>query len=311
SALVQTESFLIFNDESRGVQVKAIDAGYGGIVGMPLNLPEHGVAIGSEIAKINHIGIGDEIVLAFGKGGTEFKNMPALRRFKVAQIITHGVYQKDARLIYARLDEVQAMQGLGQRINTIAFNIEKTKISSSNDLKNIENKLADLRMRFEPDFYFKPYWREFSAIIEAAQTEKVMISLILQVIVVVAIFNVLAFIYFINEKKSKELFLFKALGLSRKSMNNLWMKLVMGIWLASCLLSVVFVQIFKFLLLKISLFKLPAEVYLMPRIELFISWQDYALVFTLALVWMLLITYYLLRKLKNKSLLEGLRQEFV
>lgn len=311
SALVQTESFLIFNDESRGVQVKAIEPSYGDLVGFSLDLPEHSVAIGSEIARINNVAVGDEIVLAFGKGGAEFRNMPALTRFKVSEIVNHGVYQKDSRMVYARLDEVQAMLGLASRVNMIAFNVKRAANDKSNDLKLIENKLVDLRMKFDTDFYFKPYWREFSSLIEAVQAEKVLISLILQLIVVIAIFNVLAFIYFINEKKAKELFLFKALGLSKKSMNNLWLKLVFGIWIASCLLAAVLVQLFKFLLLKVALFKLPAEVYHMPRIDLLISWQDYFMVYALALIWMMLITFYLLRKLKNKSLLEGLRQEFV
>lgn len=308
--LIETESFLIFNDESRGVQIKAVNPDYGKVVGIPLDLSPHSVAIGSEIARINKIAIGDEIVLAFGKGGDEFKNMPTLKRFKVAKIVTHGVFQKDARIVYTRLDEIQSLIGLGSRINIIAFNIDRTKVSSDNDLQAIESKLTDLRMRFEPEFFFKPYWREFGALIEAVQAEKVLISLILQLIVVISVFNVLAFIYFINEKKSKELFLFKALGLSKKSMNNLWIKLVMMMWVVSSAISIVFVQLFRWMLLKLPFFALPAEVYHMPRIDIYLSLFDYVMVFALALVWMLLITYYLLRKLRNKSLLEGLRQEF-
>ncbi len=311
SAFVQTESFMIFNDESRGVLIKGVDESYGKVVGLPLDLSPMSVAIGSEISRINHVEVGDEIVLAFGKGGAEFKNMPALSRFKVERIITHGVHQKDARMIYMRLDDIQRIQGLGTKINTIALNVERPNLTGDNDLKLIENKLGDLRLKFEPDFYFKPYWREFSSLIEAVQAEKVLISLILQLIVVISVFNVLAFIYFINEKKAKELFLFKALGLSRKAMNHLWLKLVFGIWVASSILAMIFVQFFRFLLLNMPFFELPAEIYHMPRIDLFLSWEDYALVFVLALVWILLITYYLLRKLKNKSLLEGLRQEFV
>lgn len=308
--LIETESFLIFNDESRGVQIKAVNPDYGRVVGIPLDLPPHSVGIGSEIARINKIAIGDEIVLAFGNGGDQFKNMPSLKRFKVDRIITHGVFQKDARIVYIRLDEIQALLRLTSKINIIAFNIDRTKLTSDNDLKAIENKLTDLRMRFEPEFFFKPYWREYGALIEAVQAEKVLISLILQLIVVISVFNVLAFIYFINEKKSKELFLFKALGLSKKSMNNLWVKLVIMMWVVASALSIVFVQLFRLMLLKLPFFELPAEVYHMPRIDIYLATYDYLMVFALALLWMLLITYYLLRKLRNKSLLEGLRQEF-
>ncbi len=311
TALIQIESFLIFDDESRGVIVKGVDDAYGDKVGLSIELEPHSVGIGSEIAKINKIDIGDEIVLAFGNGSAEFKNMPALSRFKVSQIINHGVFQKDSRLVYARLDEIQTILNLSNRINMISLNLPAGDSSlDKNAVLRVENTMRELRLKFEPEYSFKPYWREFSALIEAVRAEKVLISLILQLIVVISIFNVLAFIIFINEKKSKELFLFKALGLSRKAMGQLWIRLVVLIWGASCLLSMVFVQVFSYILLESSLFELPAEVYFMPRIELFLSWKDYAFVFGLALVWILIITYYLLRKLKRKSLLEGLRQEF-
>jgi ABC-type lipoprotein release transport system permease subunit len=315
ASVVQIESFLIFNDESRGVIVKGVEPGYGKLVNLPLELNHNSVAIGSEIASLNKIKLGDEIVLAFGKGGAEFKNMPTLDRFTVEKIIGHGVYQKDSRLVYVRLDDLQQILSLSDRVNMIAFNTStKDSLSSdesSNELLNIENKLSEMRFLFDNEFYFKPYWKEFSSLIEAVQAEKVLIGLILQLIVVISVFNVLAFIYFINEKKSKELFLFQALGLSKNAMRNLWIELVICIWFFSALLSIVFVYIFKYILLNASFFKLPAEIYFMPRIDLYLTWQDYALVFLLALVWILLIIYFLLRKLKNKSLIEGLRQEFV
>ena len=310
SSIVQTESFLIFNDESRGVIIKGVDDAYARIVDLPLVLKSGTVVIGSEIAKINNVKIGDEIVLAFGKGNSTLKGMPALHRFQVSSIITHGVYQKDSRLIYARLEDVQQILELGQKINMLSFNVTKHK-DSTNDLEQIENKMRDLRYAFSPGYYFKPYWREFSALIEAVQAEKVLISLILQIIVVISIFNVLAFIIFLNEKKAKELFLFKALGLSKKAMGRIWLQLVLLIWLVACPLAYLLVKLFHFLLLYLPFFELPAEIYYMPRIEMHLSWMDYGFVYLLALFWVMLITFTLLIKLRRKSLLEGLRQEFV
>ena len=310
SSIVQTESFLIFNDESRGVIIKGVDDAYARIVDLPLVLKSGTVVIGSEIAKINNVKVGDEIVLAFGKGNSTLKGMPALHRFQVSSIISHGVYQKDSRLIYARLEDVQQILELGQKINMLSFNVTKNK-KESNDLEQIENKMRDLRYAFSPGYYFKPYWREFSALIEAVQAEKVLISLILQIIVVISIFNVLAFIIFLNEKKAKELFLFKALGLSKKAMGRIWLQLVLLIWLVACPLAFLLVKLFHFLLLYLPFFELPAEIYYMPRIEMHLSWMDYGFVYMLALFWVMLITFTLLIKLRSKSLLEGLRQEFV
>ncbi len=309
AALVQTESFLIFDEDSRGVLVRGVDDSYANVVNLPLQLHENEVAIGSEIAKINKINLGDEIVLAFAKGNLSLKSMPSLERFRVSRIINHGVYQKDSRMVYVNLSTLQKVLELGSYVNMISLNLPNDP-KFKDDIEKIESSIPILRKKFEAEFYFKPYWREFAPLLEAVKIEKVMISLILQMVVVISIFNILAFIIFINEKKSKELFLFKALGLSKKAMSDLWLQLVFFIWILSCLFSLVLVQIFKFSLLKLSVFELPSEVYYMPRIEIFLSWTDYLFVFSLTLVWILIITFYLLKRLKQKSLLAGLRQEF-
>ncbi len=302
SGLVQSESFLIVDEESRGVLVKGIDSTYGHLVGIPFQLNLNEVAIGIEIAKQYNLKLGKEIVLAFGRGNQEIKSLPLLVRLKVAQIITHGIYQKDSRLVYMRLDEIQKNLEFKSKINIVAMNI--------NPEIKIENALSELRRKLGSNFYFQPYWKEFSTIVEAVKIEKVMISLILQLVVVISVFNILAMIIFINEKKSKELFLFKALGVSQKTMGNLWLQLVMVIWATACVLSVFFIEFFKLLLSKLWIFELPAEIYYMPRLELFLTWKDYGFVFLLALVWIFIITFILLRRMTKKSLLEGLRQEF-
>lgn len=319
SSLIQTESFLLANGESRGVVVKGVDQNFGSIVGLKLPLVEMSAVIGSEIARAHHLKIGDEIVLSFIKGSGAYKSLPSLLRFKVNQIVSHGIYQKDARTVYVNLNDVQRILEVGKQINMMAINFPMTLLAQLQKQGIQKNdaivKLADsLRIEIEAlaqiEFEFKSYWQEFSSLIEAVQAEKYLISIILQLIVLISVFNVLAFIYFISEKKAKEIFLFSALGLSRTALNKLWLFLVVWIWIISALLSLIFVYLFQLSLTHLPLFKFPAEIYHMPRIDLYISIYDYLLVFLLALLWILFITYWLLLKLKKKSLLDGLRQEF-
>lgn len=309
SQTIQTESFLITEEEAKGVVVRGIDDTFGEVVGLNLNLRDDQVIIGSELAKLYQIKKGDEVVLAFAKGANEFKNMPSLHRFLVHDIVEHGVYQKDLRTVYVHLNQVQDIIGVGDKINLLVLNTTKAA-ARTDEHKHIENVIRYLKGQLEGDFIIRPYWREFSSLIEAAQAEKFMISIILQLIVVISVFNVLAFIYFINETKSKELFLFKALGFSKKAISNIWMKFVLLMWIAACLLAMVMVAIFKILLLKLPFLQLPAEIYQLPRLEMIISIEEYLIVFALALVWILIITFFFMRKMKKTSLLEGLRQEF-
>lgn len=308
--VVQTESFLIAGETSRGVLVKGIDEFYGSVVGMPIQLKPNEMAIGSEIAKALNIKKGDEVVLAFAKGNTEMKALPALNRYQVGEVVNHGVYQRDARQVYLPLEEVQKVLELKDKVNSVAISFNKGDMLDQDEEALFRYKMGTLSDVLPAEFYLRPYWKDFSSLIEAVKVEKVMISIILQLVVVISIFNVLAFIIFMNEKKAKELFLFKALGLSQKELSRIWYQLVLACWASSCIISLVFVLIFKLLLRYFSVFNLPAEIYHMPRLELYLSYKEYFLVFIMAFIWINLITYVLLRRMKKKGLLEGLRQEF-
>ena len=55
SGLIQTESYLIVGEESRGVILKGVGENYSEVVGLPIMLKPTEVAIGSEIAKLHHL----------------------------------------------------------------------------------------------------------------------------------------------------------------------------------------------------------------------------------------------------------------
>jgi ABC-type antimicrobial peptide transport system permease subunit len=120
----------------------------------------------------------------------------------------------------------------------------------------------------------------------------------------------LAFITFLNEKRSREMFLFMALGMSRQQVFGSWIKVVVAIWAISCLLSLLFVQVFNYALAEVSLFQLPGDVYYLGKLGLKIGWQEYAIVFSVALGWVLILSLGGLIRIRRRSLLHGLRKEF-
>ena len=137
-----------------------------------------------------------------------------------------------------------------------------------------------------------------------------MIGLILQLVVVISIFNVLAFIIFLNEKRSKEIFLIKALGLSQSRITKIWSTLIFVGWILSCGLSMVFVQVFDWALINLSILKLPGNIYHLGRLKISLETMDYIFVFSLTLIWLVAISGFLLLRLKKRPILEGLRKEF-
>ena len=311
---IQTEAFLVHDETSRGVSIRGIDEiSFELVTGMDLEIPDGSIAIGSELASLLNLKIGDEIVLAFAKGNQGVATLPLLKNFKVSQIVKHGVYQKDLRYIYMPLPSLRNVMDIENEINVVALSLPASydglkgeeRINGTNDF------IFEMEERLGFDYTIKPYWYDFGSLLDAVAFEKNAISLILQIIVIISIFNVLAFVVFINEKRAREMFLFQALGMSRGKIFKLWLLLVVLIWIFSCALSWFFVKIFGFLLANLAIFQLPGDVYHLGTLTLEISLMDYGIVFSLALLWLFLISTVGLIRIKRRSILHGLRREFV
>jgi ABC-type lipoprotein release transport system permease subunit len=227
--------------------------------------------------------------------------------FEVSQIVTHGIYEKDMRIVYMALENLQEILGSGRKVNVVAL---KTSPHIGKSTQAIKEFSQSLNRKLNLGFYAKPYWSDFSTLIEAVQVQKLIIGLILQLVVVISIFNVLAFIIFLNEKKAQEIFLFKALGMSQRRVYRTWMAMVLAIWFGSCLLSLGFVEVFDMALRNMGIFQLPGDVYHLGQLTIILDGNDYIIVFGLALLWLVFMSWLGLRRMKTKTVLAGLRREF-
>lgn len=309
SPYIQTEAFALANENSKGVLVRGIDP-----TTFPLdqrqsvNLQSRQLIIGSELARIFDLKVGDSISLLFAAGRTSSAGLPTLEHFEVASIFHHGVHQSDLRLIFAPLGDIQQVLGLGNQVNMVALKMHLNDSTAESD--QIEDYVQRLRLYLGPSFSISTYWSDFSYLLNVVQVEKVWIGLILQVIVVISLFNVLAFIIFVNDQKGRELFLFKALGLSQIDFVRLWYGFLLCFWLVTCVVSIFFVQLFDWMLGSLSILNVPADVYHLGKLSLEISMFDYTIVFGVALFWLFFISWFGLRRLKTQSILYGLRKEF-
>lgn len=305
SATYQTQGFLLKGEQSKGVLIRGIEPdSFSKVTKLKISLNEDGCAIGSELSKKLGVKKGDYITLAFGNNNRGRLGVPELQRFRVDDIVSHGIYEKDLRSVYLSLKALQNSYLVSDRVNLILIS---AKNPSDESLLNLRRTLLN---ELGLEYNIRLYWQEFSSLIEAVKVEKFMIGLILQMVVVIAIFNVLAFIIFLNEQKSRELFLLKALGFSQKMVARSWFMLVMIIWSLSCFFSLFLIRLLKWALVNISFLQLPPEVYHLTNLEIILDSKDYVIVFSLALLWLMVFSGVLLHRLKKRPILEGLRREF-
>ncbi len=305
SPVRQIEAFVIANGSAKGIIVWGIHHdSFIKVFDLPMkDLKANEVAIGFELAKNLAVKEGDEITIAFAHGNKEHKDLPLLTKFVVSHIVKHGIYQKDLRMVYVSSTFLNEIQD-SDKVNLLALNVK------DKSLEGIDEYVKKMQQSLAGYYYVRPFWDEYSTLLKAVQVEKFMIGTILQIVVVVAVFNLIAFIIFINEKKAREIFLLRALGLSNRSLYRVWPFVLLAIWMLSSIISIPMIFFFDYLLHSWSLFELPGNIYALGRLSVELSLYDYGKVFIFSLCWIILISLPLLYRLANKKIAHALRKEF-
>ena len=306
---IQTEAFALSNEISKGVLVRGVyPEDFAEATGLKLNIAEGKVAIGKELAKQLQVKVGDHLALTFGRGNQALSGLPVVRSFEISSLISHGIYQKDLRFVYLDRKSMADILELGNNVNQLLVSLSKPNASA--DLERIETIVQRLRFKLPENFVVKPFWGEYGYLLEAVKVEKVSISIILQLIVVVAVFNIAAFVIYIMEKKSQDFFFLRAVGLSLKQLMNFWLISILFIWLAACAMAYFMAQIFNWSLANLSFLQIPGEIYVLSSLQIRLDTQAYITVYFLSLVWVFLAGLLGYWRMKKKSILQGLREEF-
>ena len=306
--IVQSEAFSIFNGKSSGIILRGIEPqSFSEVTGLNLGLKAGEIMVGEELLKHLSLKVGDNLAITLGEG--KENSLPIIKMFKVSGSIKHGIYQKDLRLAYVLRDDLGIILNIGNKINVGLISLfDPTE--PINDLSVVSDNIQDLRDELDASYILKPFWAEYNYLIEAVKVEKFSISLVLQLIVVVAVFNILAFVIYIMEKKSQEFFFLRAVGLSLKKLMAFWLKTIIGIWAISCVGAYFLSDLFDLGLKHLPLFKVPGEIYVLSNLELRLTNASFITVFSIAFIWILLASLIGYLRLKNKTIIQGLRQEF-
>ncbi len=308
--VIQTEAFALRNEVSKGVLVRGIEGGnFSAATGLTINLSQGEIVIGNELAKQLRVKKGDPLALTFGRGNESGESLPMIQLFTVGGIIKHGIYQKDLRFVYLNRLELAELMGLNNKVNLVILATQPIN-KPLQTLESIKAQQKTLKGKLGSEYLVRPFWNEYDFLIEAVRVEKFSISLILQLIVVVAVFNIIAFVIYIMEKKAQDFFFLRAVGLSLTSLNRFWFISVVIIWSVSCVGAHLLSQLFNWCLQNVSFLQIPGEIYVLSSLNIKLDFMAYVTVYGVSLLWILIAAFVGYLKLKKKPIIEGLRQEF-
>ncbi len=197
-----------------------------------------GVAVGVTLADTLGIEVGDRVKVISPLTGLDTSlwkpdgGRPSSRDFRVIGIFEAGFQEYDSRLVYMDLYEAQIFQDQGDTVIGVEISL--------NDI----DRAADVALRLERDLGGGPFhtmdWKELNHnLFTALEVQKVMLSLVIATIILVAAFNVIATLIMVVLEKRREVAILKAMGAKDNAILQIFMVQGAAIGLVGTLIGLV------------------------------------------------------------------------
>lgn len=212
--VIDVQSVILANNEAAGVVVKGIK--YDDLISENLIINkitegyvedlEQGVIIGSQTAQNLNVKVGEQLTFISPETFNALVGaIPRIKKLKVVGIFSLGMIEYDSSLVYMSFD--MASKFFNRVPNFI--NIYTNNMYRSKNIANEIREYVDLQVSD---------WREQQGIFyNALKVEKNVMSIILMLIILVAVFNIISSLFMLVDEKKNSIAILRTLGLSKAS----------------------------------------------------------------------------------------------
>lgn len=298
---IHSQGIIEFRNRARGVVLKSVDTDneidaskllpYLKSIATNMEI-EQGLIIGSELASALGVYITDEVTLI----------TPASRRpirMRITGIFKSGMYDYDANVIYAGLDNLSTIFASSKTVSGIG--VDCILLADSAKVKEmIQKKLGR--------YFIVTTWAERNKnLFSAIKLEKLAMFVILTLIVIVACFSIIGVLVMTVMEKAKDIGILKAIGASKKGIITIFSMQGFMIGTTGVIFGLLSGLGVSFLLKRFV--RLPPEVYYIDRIPIKFNILDSAIIVIAALAISLLATMYPAYQASRLQPIEALRYE--
>jgi lipoprotein-releasing system permease protein len=173
-------------------------------------LTEHGIVLGTELARQLHVGPGDEVrVISPYFVSTPAGEMPYKKTLKVTGLYRSGMYEYDASYCYVTLSQAQRLFGVRGTIAGVEVKIE--------DPMEAGEVARAISLELQGDLWARSWMDMNRTFFAALRHEKIIMAVILILIIVVAAFNIASTLIMVVMEKTRDIGVLKSIGASGPS----------------------------------------------------------------------------------------------
>ena len=249
--------------------VSIVDSGFSSIV------------IGNKLASKLNIKIGSKVFIIATVGMPSPTNQPNVKPFKVIGIYESGLKEYDDVILYSDLGTVQKLFGMGHNVTGIEVMLD--------NIDNIKNATVKIRHLLGYPFYPRSVFQIYKGLFTWVELQKKPIPLVLGLIVIVAAFNVIAFLLMIVLEKTETIGVLKSMGSTNKDIIKIFFYQGLFISIAGIIIGNILGYGLCLLELEYNFFKLP-DIYYMTHVPILINWNLGIMITVITLILSLIVT---------------------
>lgn len=230
------------------------------------------VVLGKELARNLAANLDDELLLFSPTESAAMGAMasiPRIERYKVGGIFESGMYEFDANMAFISLPNAQRLFGM-DGVSGIGI---KTM-----DLEKADAIAAQVGAVAGPKYWARSWLAMNRNLFSALKLEKIVMTIILTMIVLVASFTIISNLILLSIEKAKDIGILRALGASLQSIKKIFLYAGMALGSAGILLGTILGIAIVEILDKTKWIKLPEDVYYIDTLPVKLSGWDISLV---------------------------------
>jgi lipoprotein-releasing system permease protein len=264
------------------------------------NLP--GIIIGEDLARKFNVIPGDTITMVNPIGEESPLGMiPKMRKFELVGVFDAGMYDYNTGFVYVSLPEAQKFFNMPGRISGLQVRVD--------DIYRADKIAAAIQAAVGFPYYTRNWIEMNKNFFSALKLEKIGMSLILVVVIIVASFNIIGTLTMLVMEKSREIAIFKSMGATDRSIMSIFMLSGLVIGGIGTVLGAAAGYGIVALVAKSGLITLPKDVYQVSYLPLHITGLDVLFICLTALGISFLATLYPSWQAAKQDPVEVLRYE--
>ncbi|MFV0422905.1 lipoprotein-releasing ABC transporter permease subunit [Oleidesulfovibrio sp.] len=263
-----------------------------------------GVVIGKELAKRLGIIVGSRVNLLSPSGEkTSAGFTPRILAFKVVGIFSTGMFEYDSSLGFVSLDSARELLGMPEgTVSGLEIVVD--------DIYSADKVATQVTEALGGYPFYSRNWMEMNANLFAAlKLEKVGMSIMLTLIVLVGSFSIITTLVMLVMEKSRDIAIMMSMGATKTNIRRIFMLQGSIIGLVGTSLGFVLGMGVCWLLKRYQFIKLPPGVYSMDHLPVLLQWQDLVAIGIGAMLLCFLATIYPARQASSLEPAEALRYE--